>query len=89
YIAFQNILQYLCVKFNAQMYLKNSIMNTENREKRLEAIRNGLRRGDGRRIAILAGVHPVWVSYVINGRGVSERVLTIAEDIIAKRGQQN
>jgi hypothetical protein len=40
------------------MYLKNSIMNTENREKRLEAIRNGLRRGDGRRIAILAGVHP-------------------------------
>lgn len=62
-------------------------MNTENREKRLEAIRNGLRRGE--RIAILAGVHPVWVSYVINGRGVSERVLTIAEDIIAKRGQQN
>lgn len=71
------------------MYLKNSIMNTENREKRLEAVRNGLRRGDKRRIAALAGVHPVWVSYVIKGRGVSERVLTIAERIIAERGQEN
>lgn len=60
-------------------------MSTENREKRLEAIRNGLRRGDKKHIARLAGVHPVWVSYVIMGRGVSERVLTIAEDIIAKR----
>ena len=64
-------------------------MNAENREKRLEAIRNGLRRGDGRRIAILAGVHPVWVSYVINGRGVSERIFTIAQQIIAERGQEN
>lgn len=51
----------------------------------MEAIRNGLRRGDKKHIARLAGVHPVWVSYVIMGRGVSERVLTIAEDIIAKR----
>lgn len=71
------------------MYLKNSIMNAENREKRLEAIRNGLRRGDKRRIAVLAGVHPVWVSYVIMGRGVSERVLTIAEQIIAERDREN
>lgn len=71
------------------MYSKNSIMNTENREKRLEAVRNGLRRGDKRRIAALAGVHPVWVSYVIKGRGVSERVLTIAEQIIAERGPEN
>ena len=60
-------------------------MSTETREKRLEAVRNGLRRGDKKHIARLAGVHPVWVSYVIMGRGVSERVLTIAEDIIAKR----
>ena len=48
-------------------------MSTENREKRLEAIRNGLRRGDKKHIARLAGVHPVWVSYVIMGRGVSDR----------------
>lgn len=71
------------------MYLKNSIMTQKNREKRLEAIRNGLRRGDKKQIAVLAGVHPVWVSYVIKGRGVSERVLTIAEQIIAERGQEN
>ena len=60
-------------------------MSTENREKRLEAIRNGLRRGDKKHIARLAGVHPVWVSYVIMGRGVSERVLTIAERVITER----
>lgn len=62
-------------------------MSTENREKRLEAIRKGLKRGDQRRIASLAGVHPVWVSYVITGRGVSERVLTIAEGVIAERNR--
>ena len=59
--------------------------STENREKRLEAIRNGLRRGDRTRIARLAEVRPEWVWWVLTGRGVSERVLTIAEDIIAKR----
>lgn len=60
-------------------------MNAENREKRLENIRKCLKPGDGRRIARLAGVHPVWVSNVMTGRGVSERVLTIAEQIIAAR----
>ena len=59
--------------------------STENREKRLEAIQNGLRRGDRTRIARLAEVRPEWVWWVLTGRGVSERVLTIAEDIIAKR----
>ena len=59
--------------------------STENREKRLEAIRNGLRRGDRTRIARLAEVRPEWVWWLLTGRGVSERVLTIAEDIIAKR----
>ena len=59
--------------------------STENRENRLEAIRNGLRRGDRTRIARLAEVRPEWVWWVLTGRGVSERVLTIAEDIIAKR----
>lgn len=62
-------------------------MSTENREKRLEAIRNGLRRGDKKQIAVLAGVHPVWVSYVIMGRGVSERVLTIAERVVAENAR--
>ena len=63
--------------------------STENREKRLEAIRNGLRRGDRTRIAQLAEVRPEWVWWVLTGRGVSERVLTIAEKVIAERNQQN
>lgn len=62
-------------------------MNAENREKRLEAIRNGLRRGDKKQIAVMAGVHPVWVSYVIKGRGVSERVLSIAEKVVAENAR--
>ncbi len=61
----------------------------ENQEKRLEAIRNGLRRGDRTRIAQLAEVRPEWVWWVLTGRGVSERVLTIAEKVIAERNQQN
>lgn len=63
--------------------------STENREKRLETIRNGLRRGDRTRIAQLAKVRYEWVWWVLTGRGVSERVLTIAEQIIAERNQQN
>ena len=61
----------------------------ENQEKRLEAIRNGLRRGDRTRIAQLAKVRYEWVWWVLTGRGVSERVLTIAEKVIAERNQQN
>lgn len=61
----------------------------ENQEKRLETIRNGLRRGDRTRIAQLAEVRPEWVWWVLTGRGVSERVLTIAEKVIAERNQQN
>lgn len=64
-------------------------MNAENREKRLEAIRRGLQRGDKVRIARIADVHPVWVSYVMSGRGVSERVMTIAEWVIAERARIN
>lgn len=64
-------------------------MSTENKEKRLNAIRSGLQRGDKARIAKLAGVHWVWVSYVIGGKGTSERVLTIAERVIAERARQN
>ena len=64
-------------------------MNTESQEKRLEAIRSGLKRGDKKLIAALAGVHPVWVSYVIMGRGTSERILTIAERVIDDRNKQN
>ncbi len=65
------------------------IMNAENRENRLDSIRRHLRRGDKKRIAELAGVHRVWVSLVIKGQGVSERVLTIAEEVIAERAKLN
>lgn len=63
-------------------------MNTQSKECRLEAIRTHLKRGDKKRIAELAGVHRVWVSYVIEGRGVSEPVLRAAEQIIAEREKQ-
>lgn len=64
-------------------------MNINYREKRLADIRSKLQRGDKIRIAKYAGVHPVWVSYVINGKGVSERVMSIAEHLIADRENNN
>lgn len=63
-------------------------MNTETKKKRLELIRGSLQRGDVKRIAAIADVHDVWVSYVLHGRGVSERVLTIAETLIADRDKK-
>lgn len=55
------------------------------KEKRLKNIRKHLIRGDKKLIAQRAGVHWVWVSEVIRGRGTSERVLSIAEELIAER----
>ncbi len=55
------------------------------KEKRLKNIRTHLVRGDKKLIAERAGVHWVWVSEVIGGRGTSERVLAIAEELIRER----
>lgn len=63
-------------------------MSIEEREKRLEVIRNGLKRGDRTRIARLANVRYEWVWWVLTGRGKSERVLAIAEQVIADRALQ-
>lgn len=61
---------------------------TEAEETRLQGIRERLIRGDKKRIAELAGVHRVWVSYVIEGRGTSEPVLKAAEELIRQRDQE-
>lgn len=61
-----------------------SIIATESR--RID-IRNNLKRGDIARIAQRMGVTRVWVSFVLNGRGVSEPVLTMAETLINERNQ--
>lgn len=60
-------------------------MSTDDREKRLKNIRRQLIRGDKKRIAERAGVHWVWVSEVLSGRGTSERVLAVAEEMIQNR----
>lgn len=57
-------------------------MTAQNHEKRLKEINKGLKRGDKRRIAERAEVSWVWVSYVLAGRGTSERILQIAESMI-------
>lgn len=56
--------------------------------KRREAILSKLKRGDKKLIAELAGVHRVWVSYVLAGEGVSEPVLQAAERLISEREQR-
>lgn len=63
-------------------------MTASKQEKRLKAIREGLERGDKQRIARLAEVSWVWVSYVIAGKGTSERILQIAEALIRERKQR-
>ena len=64
-------------------------MSASHKENRLELIRENLKRGDKKHIAETTGVTPVWVSYVIMGKGVSERVLRAAEQLIAERKQTN
>lgn len=63
-------------------------MESDKKGKRLKNIRRNLIRGDKKLIAERAGVHWVWVSEVIRGKGTSERVLTIAEEIISERAKQ-
>ncbi len=64
-------------------------MSAENQENRLKAIRSALHRGDKARIAQRTGTSRQWVYLVINGQGVSERILTIAEQVIAEREKEN
>ncbi len=63
-------------------------MDSANKEKRLKNIRKKLIRGDKKLIAQRAGVHWVWVSEVIRGKGTSERILSIAEEIIKERAKR-
>ena len=56
--------------------------------KRLQGIREGLKRGDKKKIAERLGVHWVWVSKVIAGEGTSEPVLSAAEELIQERAKQ-
>ena len=55
---------------------------------RTDRIRLRLKRGDIKRIAAERGVHPVWVSQVIRGEGVSDPVLQVAERLISERERQ-
>lgn len=68
-----------------QMYI---IMTNEQKKQseRLLAIRKNLKpRGDIIHIAQKLEVSRVWVSYVVNGHGTSERVLQEAERVIEAR----
>ncbi|MDR0510894.1 MAG: hypothetical protein LBH06_07370 [Rikenellaceae bacterium] len=58
---------------------------TEAECERLAIINAGLKRGDKKRIAEITEVHRVWVTYVLMGKGISERVLRAAEALIAER----
>lgn len=63
-------------------------MNKMSEISRTDRIRLKLKRGDKKRLAAELGVNPVWVSRVIQGGGVSDRVLKAAEALIAEREQQ-
>ena len=63
-------------------------MNRQVELSRLDYIRLKLKRGDVKRIAAMQGVHPVWVSRVIRGEGVSEPIVRLAENIIKEREDQ-
>ena len=55
------------------------------RKERIRRIRANLIRGDINMIAARAEVSRVWVSCVLGGEGVSEKVLHAAEELIAER----
>lgn len=64
-------------------------INHTSKQERRSYIQTNLRRGDGVKIANRLGVTPVWVSYVLNGKGTSEPVLQAAEDLIHKNNNQD
>lgn len=60
-------------------------MEKDYKNKRILKIRASLRYGDITKIAKKADVTREWVSYVLLARGVSERILKIAEDHVGDR----
>lgn len=66
---------------------QNKIMIVQNQELRRRHILDNLLIGDVKRIAKRMGVTPVWVSYVLHGKGTSEPVLRSAEALISERKQ--
>lgn len=65
----------------------NKIMIVQNQELRRRHILDNLLIGDVKKIAKRMGVTPVWVSYVLHGKGTSEPVLRAAEALISERKQ--
>lgn len=65
----------------------NKIMIVQNQELRRRHILDNLLIGDVKKIAKRMGVTPVWVSYVLHGKGTSEPVLRSAEALISERKQ--
>jgi FAD synthase len=55
---------------------------------RAEYIRLKLKRGDIKKLSRQLNVHHEWVSMVLRGRGISERVLRAAEALISERENQ-
>lgn len=63
----------------------NKIMIVQNQDLRRRHILDNLLIGDVKKIAKRMGVTPVWVSYVLHGKGTSEPVLRAAEALLAER----
>jgi len=57
-------------------------------ESRLQAIREGLSRGDVKKIADRQNVSREWASKVIHGHGVSEPLLQAAEAFIMEKDKR-
>lgn len=60
-------------------------MEKNQKNNRLQDIRMSLRHGDITQIARKASVHREWVSMVLLGRGVSNRILAMTEEHINNR----
>lgn len=65
-----------------KLYTFHKSMQKVNINKRILKIRASLKYGDITKIAKKAGVTREWVSYVLLGQGVSEKILKIAEEHI-------
>lgn len=64
--------------------------NEQNKHiKRAKALNALLIRGDKTKISKALGISREWVSYVLNGRGVSTPVLQAAEELINSRKNRN
>lgn len=65
-----------------KLYSFDKSMKKVEKNKRILKIRASLKYGDITKIARKAGVTREWVSYVLLGQGVSERILEVAEEHI-------